>query len=108
MVVLRTQTLRACTEERRGNFGVGALFDCRRQTGRPSPLNLLQGGEILSLRYDLTVPFARFVALHGVGNIKRYHIAKVRPLNQLPNLASSQGKGWCSTLGQQPVPAHTT
>ncbi|KAL4421027.1 hypothetical protein ABPG77_007502 [Micractinium sp. CCAP 211/92] len=36
-----------------------------------------QGGEILSLRYDLTVPFARFVALHGVGNIKRYHIAKV-------------------------------
>jgi hypothetical protein len=23
------------------------------------------------------VPFARFVALHGVGNIKRYHIAKV-------------------------------
>lgn len=37
----------------------------------------MQGGEILSLRYDLTVPFARFVALHGVGNIKRYHIAKV-------------------------------
>lgn len=40
----------------------------------------LQGGEILSLRYDLTVPFARFVALHGVGNIKRYHIAKAREL----------------------------
>lgn len=38
----------------------------------------MQGGEILSLRYDLTVPFARFVALHGVGNIKRYHIAKAR------------------------------
>lgn len=37
----------------------------------------MQGGELLSLRYDLTVPFARFVALHGVGNIKRYHIAKV-------------------------------
>ena len=36
-----------------------------------------QGGELLSLRYDLTVPFARYVALHGVGNIKRYHIAKV-------------------------------
>lgn len=28
-------------------------------------------------RYDLTVPFARYVALHGVINIKRYHIAKV-------------------------------
>ena len=36
-----------------------------------------QGGESLSLRYDLTVPFARYVALHGVGNIKRYHIGKV-------------------------------
>ena len=28
-------------------------------------------------RYDLTVPFARYVALNGVANIKRYHIAKV-------------------------------
>ncbi|KAK9849106.1 hypothetical protein WJX84_005227 [Apatococcus fuscideae] len=36
-----------------------------------------QGGEILSLRYDLTVPFARYVALHGVSQIKRYHMAKV-------------------------------
>eukprot|EP00963_Diacronema_lutheri_P006355 scaffold544_cov320-Pavlova_lutheri.AAC.69 len=36
-----------------------------------------QGGEILSLRYDLTVPFARYVALHNAGNIKRYHIARV-------------------------------
>ena len=29
-----------------------------------------QGGEMLSLRYDLTVPFARFIALHGKSNIK--------------------------------------
>ena len=36
-----------------------------------------QGGEILSLRYDLTVPFSRFCALHGTGNIKRYHVGKV-------------------------------
>ncbi|KDD74722.1 histidyl-tRNA synthetase, partial [Helicosporidium sp. ATCC 50920] len=36
-----------------------------------------QGGEILSLRYDLTVPFARFVAMHGITNIKRYQIGKV-------------------------------
>ncbi|KAL3157584.1 hypothetical protein ABBQ32_012034 [Trebouxia sp. C0010 RCD-2024] len=36
-----------------------------------------QGGEILSLRYDLTVPFARFVAQHAISNMKRYHIAKV-------------------------------
>ncbi|CAI6245967.1 unnamed protein product [Periconia digitata] len=36
-----------------------------------------QGGEICSLRYDLTVPFARFCAQNAVQNIKRYHIAKV-------------------------------
>lgn len=36
-----------------------------------------QGGEQLALRYDLTVPFARFMALHNPGNIKRYHIARV-------------------------------
>ena len=36
-----------------------------------------QGGEFLALRYDLTVPFARFLAMTSVGNIKRYHIAKV-------------------------------
>ncbi|KAL9940038.1 hypothetical protein V8E36_000743 [Tilletia maclaganii] len=38
-----------------------------------------QGGEICSLRYDLTVPFARFVAMNltEYSNIKRYHIAKV-------------------------------
>ena len=36
-----------------------------------------QGGELLSLRYDLTVPFARFLALHGVDALKRYHIARV-------------------------------
>lgn len=36
-----------------------------------------QGGEILALRYDLTVPFARFCAMNKVQNIKRYQIAKV-------------------------------
>lgn len=42
-----------------------------------------QGGEILSLRYDLTVPFARYmVTTHNQNknqnpNIKRYHIGKV-------------------------------
>jgi len=36
-----------------------------------------QGGELLALRYDLTVPFARFLAVNAVGNIKRYHIGKV-------------------------------
>lgn len=36
-----------------------------------------QGGELLSLRYDLTVPFARFMAQHGLSKIKRFHIGKV-------------------------------
>ncbi|CAK7901552.1 histidine--tRNA ligase, mitochondrial [[Candida] anglica] len=36
-----------------------------------------QGGELTSLRYDLTVPFARFVASNSISSIKRYHIAKV-------------------------------
>jgi hypothetical protein len=36
-----------------------------------------QGGEILSLRYDLTVPFARYLAMNKIQSIKRYHIAKV-------------------------------
>lgn len=33
-----------------------------------------QGGEALSLRYDLTVPFARYCAQNQVGDFKRYHI----------------------------------
>jgi histidyl-tRNA synthetase len=36
-----------------------------------------QGGEILALRYDLTVPFARFMAATNLPSIKRFHIAKV-------------------------------
>ncbi|KAI1810706.1 hypothetical protein GGS20DRAFT_566301 [Poronia punctata] len=36
-----------------------------------------QGGEELALRYDLTVPFARYLAMSNVQQIKRYHIAKV-------------------------------
>ncbi|KAJ8050404.1 Histidine--tRNA ligase, cytoplasmic [Holothuria leucospilota] len=36
-----------------------------------------QGGELLSLRYDLTVPFARYIAMNKISSMKRYHIAKV-------------------------------
>ncbi|PWA00256.1 hypothetical protein BB558_003710 [Smittium angustum] len=36
-----------------------------------------QGGEKCSLRYDLTVPFARYVAMNKINNIKRFHVAKV-------------------------------
>lgn len=36
-----------------------------------------QGGEALSLRYDLTVPFARYLGQNKERNMTRYHIAKV-------------------------------
>ncbi|KAK0610032.1 histidyl-tRNA synthetase mitochondrial precursor [Bombardia bombarda] len=36
-----------------------------------------QGGELCSLRYDLTVPFARWLAMNSKDRIKRYQIAKV-------------------------------
>lgn len=36
-----------------------------------------QGGELLSLRYDLTVPFARYLATNNLKKIKRFHIGKV-------------------------------
>lgn len=36
-----------------------------------------QGGEILSLRYDLTVPFARYLAMNRIEAFKRYQIGKV-------------------------------
>jgi histidyl-tRNA synthetase len=36
-----------------------------------------QGGELLALRYDLTVPFARYIASNHYSSIKRFHIGKV-------------------------------
>lgn len=36
-----------------------------------------QGGELCALRYDLTVPFARWLAMNKVQQFRRYHIAKV-------------------------------
>lgn len=36
-----------------------------------------QGGEQLSLRYDLTVPLARYIATSGIDHLKRYQIGKV-------------------------------
>lgn len=43
----------------------------------PFALSCWQGGELSSLRYDLTVPFARYVAMNGITSFKRYQIAKV-------------------------------
>lgn len=36
-----------------------------------------QGGESLSLRYDLTVPFARHLAMNKISHMKRYQIGNV-------------------------------
>ncbi|KAL7586884.1 hypothetical protein Lser_V15G37877 [Lactuca serriola] len=36
-----------------------------------------QGGELLTLRYDLTVPFARYVAMNGLTKYKAYQIGRV-------------------------------
>ena len=36
-----------------------------------------QGGEKCSLRYDLTVPFARYVAMNNIKSMRRFQIAKV-------------------------------
>jgi histidyl-tRNA synthetase len=36
-----------------------------------------QGGVELALRYDLTVPFARYVAANNITDMKRFHIGKV-------------------------------
>lgn len=35
------------------------------------------GAEQLALRYDLTVPFARYLAENRIASMKRYHIGKV-------------------------------
>ncbi len=48
-----------------------------------------QGGELLALRYDLTVPFARYLAMHGVRSIKRFHMAKVYRRDN-PNMAKGR------------------
>ncbi len=36
-----------------------------------------QGGSMCCLRYDLTVPFARYMAMNGLINMKRYQIGQV-------------------------------
>ena len=55
-----------------------------------------QGGEICALRYDLTVPFARYCAEHGVDHIKRYHIARVYRRDQ-PAMAKGRYREFFQT-----------
>lgn len=48
-----------------------------------------EGGEILGLRYDLTVPFVRYVKENNVKNMRRYSIGKVYRRDQ-PNIRSGR------------------
>ncbi|XP_030512837.1 histidine--tRNA ligase, cytoplasmic-like [Rhodamnia argentea] len=36
-----------------------------------------QGGELCSLQYNLTIPFARYMAMNGLTSLKKYQIARV-------------------------------
>ncbi|CAI5780404.1 histidine--tRNA ligase, cytoplasmic-like isoform X1 [Podarcis lilfordi] len=53
-----------------------------------------QAGELLCLRYDLTVPFARYLAMNKVSHFKRYHIAKVYR-RESPSLATGRYREFC-------------
>eukprot|EP01083_Nonionella_stella_P021787 60328_1 len=86
-MVIRERAFRAITDvfHRHGAVGIDTpVFELRDTlTGKYGEDSKLiydladQGGESLSLRYDLTVPFARYVGMNRVGSVKRYHIAKV-------------------------------
>ncbi|KAL7714991.1 histidine--tRNA ligase [Entamoeba marina] len=51
-------------------------------------------GEKLSMRYDLTVPFARYLATSGVKKIKRYQIGKVYRRDQ-PYMTRGRQREFC-------------
>ncbi|BFU23857.1 histidine--tRNA ligase, putative [Entamoeba histolytica HM-1:IMSS-B] len=51
-------------------------------------------GEKLSMRYDLTVPFARYLATNGVKKIKRYQIGKVYRRDQ-PYMTRGRQREFC-------------
>ncbi|ELP83530.1 histidyl-tRNA synthetase, cytoplasmic, putative [Entamoeba invadens IP1] len=51
-------------------------------------------GEKLSMRYDLTVPFARYIASNGVKKIKRYQIGKVYRRDQ-PYMTKGRQREFC-------------
>ncbi|XP_045432440.1 histidine--tRNA ligase, mitochondrial isoform X3 [Pipistrellus kuhlii] len=53
-----------------------------------------QGGELLSLRYDLTVPFARYMAMNKLKKMKRYHVGKVWR-RESPTIAQGRYREFC-------------
>lgn len=59
-----------------------------------------QGGEILSLRYDLTVPLARYLAMNKIANLKRYQIGKVYR-RDTPSVAQGRHREFYQCVSQQ-------
>ncbi|XP_074068911.1 histidine--tRNA ligase, mitochondrial isoform X1 [Macrotis lagotis] len=53
-----------------------------------------QGGELLALRYDLTVPFARYLAMNKIKKMKRYHIGKVWR-RESPSISQGRYREFC-------------
>ncbi|XP_040851781.1 histidine--tRNA ligase, mitochondrial isoform X1 [Ochotona curzoniae] len=53
-----------------------------------------QGGELLSLRYDLTIPFARYLAMNKLKKMKRYHVGKVWR-RESPTVAQGRYREFC-------------
>lgn len=64
-----------------------------------------QGGEILSLRYDLTVPLARYLAMNKISNIKRYHIANVYRRDD-PSTAQGRFREFCQCVSYHELSKH--
>ncbi|XP_061403674.1 histidine--tRNA ligase, cytoplasmic-like isoform X2 [Lethenteron reissneri] len=56
-----------------------------------------QGGEHLALRYDLTVPFARYLASGRVSRMKRYQVGRVYRRDN-PSLAQGRLREFWQTL----------
>ncbi|XP_053099409.1 histidine--tRNA ligase, cytoplasmic-like isoform X3 [Hemicordylus capensis] len=61
-----------------------------------------QGGELLSLRYDLTVPFARYLAMNKITNFKRYHIAKVYRRDN-PVMTKGRYREFCQCINDRRI-----
>ncbi|XP_027697212.1 probable histidine--tRNA ligase, mitochondrial isoform X2 [Vombatus ursinus] len=53
-----------------------------------------QGGELLALRYDLTVPFARYLATNKIKKMKCYHIGKVWR-RESPSITQGRYREFC-------------
>ena len=82
--------------EGRAEGSRGTLVSSPLSTSRPPPL--LPNTHARARSYDLTVPFARYVAVHALPHIKRYHIAKVYRRDQ-PQMARGRFREFFQARG---------